>query len=145
MKSSQRGRDAATITLGKTKSMNSDKLNNKITEDIIQKGKKLTLQVKEGGKVEKGMKIELNAAGYANSTRKAMDGVTYFGTDEVNPLSVLPERINISTVEGGEERLHVFSGRERVRAEAVQDLLRRGGGPVLPQGPWRRFRHLCSG
>lgn len=44
MKSSQRGKDAATITLGKTKSMNSDKLSNKITEEIVRKAKKLTLQ-----------------------------------------------------------------------------------------------------
>lgn len=34
------------------------------------------------------MKIELNAAGYPESKRKAMDGITYFGTDEVSPLSV---------------------------------------------------------
>lgn len=38
--------------------------------------------------MEKGTKIELNAAGYVDSARKAMDGITYFGTNEVSALSV---------------------------------------------------------
>ena len=61
----------------------------KISEAIVLKAKKLTVQVKDGGKTEKGMIIELNAAGYLNSLRKAFDGITYFGTDETNLLSVI--------------------------------------------------------
>lgn len=45
IKSSQRGKDATTITLGKARSIASDKAKNKITEEVILKGKKLTLQV----------------------------------------------------------------------------------------------------
>ena len=45
--------------------------------------------MKEGGKIEKGTKIEINPAGYPESLRKAMDGVTYFGTNEASPLSVI--------------------------------------------------------
>ena len=67
-----------------------------ITEEIIGKAGKLTIQVfiflicqvKDGGKVPKETKIELNAAGYPDSIRKAFDGVTYFGTDKSAGLLV---------------------------------------------------------
>eukprot|EP00826_Nyctotherus_ovalis_P043172 TRINITY_DN4518_c0_g4_i4.p2 TRINITY_DN4518_c0_g4~~TRINITY_DN4518_c0_g4_i4.p2 ORF type:complete len:178 (+),score=56.50 TRINITY_DN4518_c0_g4_i4:340-873(+) len=63
----------------------------KIGEDVIAKGKKLTLQVKDGGKVEKGTKVELNAAGYIGSNRQAYDGVTFFGNENLNPGTVCNE------------------------------------------------------
>lgn len=40
------------------------------------------MQINEGGKVEKDTCIEINAAGYINSPRKANDGCVYFGTKE---------------------------------------------------------------
>lgn len=65
----------------------------KIGEDVIARGKKLTLQVKDGGKVEKGTKVELNAAGYIGSSRQAYDGVTFFGNENLNPGTVCNELI----------------------------------------------------
>ena len=40
---------------------------------------------------KKGEKIEINAAGYCNGRKKAIDGVTYFGSDEGSSVSVISD------------------------------------------------------
>jgi hypothetical protein len=60
-----------------------------LTEEVIKTADKLTIQVKDGGRVKQGTKIELNAAGCLTSLRKAFDGVTYFGTNEAGGLLVI--------------------------------------------------------
>ena len=43
----------------------------------------------DGGRVPKNTTIELNAAGYIDSIRKAFDGITYFGNKEKSNVSLL--------------------------------------------------------
>ena len=66
-----------------------EKSGNRISEEVISRAKRVILEVKSGGKIEKGLKIELNAAGYKYSTRQAYDGVTFFGNEEFTLFSVL--------------------------------------------------------
>ena len=46
-------------------------------------------QIKEGDKDRNGTKIEINAGGCATKTKKAVDGVTYFGSDDGSSISVI--------------------------------------------------------
>ena len=80
------------MTLGIGKSLDSD-LKIRVGEEVVANAKKLMIQIKDGGKVEKGLKINMNAAGYPESLRRAFDGVTYFGNNEINTLNVI---LNIS-------------------------------------------------
>jgi hypothetical protein len=68
------------FTLGQAKSPSNDQLASKqIMQEIVEKGKKLQIQVKDGGKIPKGTLFDLDASGYKNSKRKERDGVIYFG------------------------------------------------------------------
>jgi len=88
------------ISAEATKSLTSDKLISKISEDIIQKSKKLTLTVIEGGNIPKDSAFEINAGGYIKSQRKANDGVIYFGNNDRTKLSVFYLIKNIITIDG---------------------------------------------
>ena len=55
--------------------------------------------------MQKGLKIELNAAGYPDSLRGAFDGSTYFGNDDTGPAQVF---FLSNYIERRNERLHIL-------------------------------------
>ena len=90
------------VTVGNSHRSKSNK-KEEVLEGIVDEAKRLMIKVINGEKEEK---IELNAAGYSDSLRKAFDGVTYFGNDK-NLLVTS----HIKVIGWSAERLYISSSK----------------------------------
>jgi len=70
--------EKSAFTLGNTKAAELEKVK-QITPDLITKGKKILLRVKEGEPSKASFKYDINPGGCAQSKRLIKDGIIYFG------------------------------------------------------------------
>ena len=66
----------------------------KIPNDIIKNKKQLQLKIFESKYLPEGRILKINPGGLIGSERNALDGVTYFGVNNVKYLIIIIQHIN---------------------------------------------------